>query len=448
MKGLELIKMHKADPSTELNSLRKVTTNKKCFDCAQSGTTYIISEFGIFVCSRCAGLHREFSHRAKGLSMCTFSPEEIVALRGGNETAAKKWHNRVSARDFPDPSQPQRIKDFIRQTFLEKRFFLADAPLTNPQQQPATSPPATVPGSSWATFEAPKRPQTIVHVEKPVTGGFGPDLMFEGIEIKPTPQSGGPPTPSPTFSPVFEPFGPSSPSLNLFPAVQPPVQVKPPASSEIPFPSVPTSRPNPEPSVHTIPTSLFPQPTPPTTQFPAFQPFPARVDSTIPSVGPGVNRPTMPHIVPGTHGPSMPHVGTSGLPGMTSGYPQPGFSGHPSMPVFNPFNSSLTSVWNEGVKDDPFSELVEQDIERQRRLKPQPSQVSPQQQLWQQFCMQAQMYTQMHGTQYPYSFQAWLQMLNLSPTQSPPISPVMPEPTRHYEPVRSVSRSTNPFDGL
>ena len=42
--------------------------------------------FGIFVCSRCSGLHRDLNHKVKGLGMCTFNSEEVAQLsKMGNE---------------------------------------------------------------------------------------------------------------------------------------------------------------------------------------------------------------------------------------------------------------------------------------------------------------------------------------------------------------------------
>ena len=42
--------------------------------------------FGIFVCSRCSGLHRDLNHKVKGLGMCTFNNEEVALLtKMGNE---------------------------------------------------------------------------------------------------------------------------------------------------------------------------------------------------------------------------------------------------------------------------------------------------------------------------------------------------------------------------
>jgi hypothetical protein len=43
--------------------------------------------FGIFVCSKCAGIHRELTHKVKGLGMCNFTADEVSFLQ--------KWGNEV-----------------------------------------------------------------------------------------------------------------------------------------------------------------------------------------------------------------------------------------------------------------------------------------------------------------------------------------------------------------
>lgn len=46
---------------------------------------YVVMNFGVFVCSTCAGIHREMTHKVKGISMCTFSADEIDMLtKNGN----------------------------------------------------------------------------------------------------------------------------------------------------------------------------------------------------------------------------------------------------------------------------------------------------------------------------------------------------------------------------
>jgi hypothetical protein len=45
-------------------------------------------DFGIFVCSTCSGIHRELTHKVKGLAMCNFNDKEIDMLtKNGNEVS-------------------------------------------------------------------------------------------------------------------------------------------------------------------------------------------------------------------------------------------------------------------------------------------------------------------------------------------------------------------------
>eukprot|EP00116_Pleurobrachia_bachei_P017445 sb/3477707/ len=77
------------DDSTEkLKKFSLEPSNKKCFDCAQRGPTYINVTIGAFVCSSCGGLLRGMPspQRIKSISMAKFSPTEVdFVLQRGNE---------------------------------------------------------------------------------------------------------------------------------------------------------------------------------------------------------------------------------------------------------------------------------------------------------------------------------------------------------------------------
>jgi hypothetical protein len=48
----------------------------------------VMQPFGVFVCSACAGVHRDFSHKVKGISMSTFTDEDIKFLTiNGNKVS-------------------------------------------------------------------------------------------------------------------------------------------------------------------------------------------------------------------------------------------------------------------------------------------------------------------------------------------------------------------------
>lgn len=41
---------------------------------------YCVMNFHVFVCSACAGIHREMTHKVKGISMCVFNEQELKDL--------------------------------------------------------------------------------------------------------------------------------------------------------------------------------------------------------------------------------------------------------------------------------------------------------------------------------------------------------------------------------
>ena len=62
--------------------MRQLEANKSCFDCQQKGTMYcVMAPFFVFVCSGCAGVHRELNNKVKGISMSNFSEVETDALK-------------------------------------------------------------------------------------------------------------------------------------------------------------------------------------------------------------------------------------------------------------------------------------------------------------------------------------------------------------------------------
>lgn len=72
-----------------MDVLRLLPENKSCFDCHEKGTMYcVMAPFGVFVCSTCAGIHREFSNKVKGISMSNFTEQETKFLaENGNKVS-------------------------------------------------------------------------------------------------------------------------------------------------------------------------------------------------------------------------------------------------------------------------------------------------------------------------------------------------------------------------
>ncbi|KAJ3684817.1 hypothetical protein LUZ61_013981 [Rhynchospora tenuis] len=108
-----------------LRGLSKLPANRRCINCNSQGTQYVCTNFATFICINCSGIHREFTHRVKSISMAKFTTQEITALQeGGNERAKgiyfKGWD--FDRQSLPDSSDIDKLRDFIKHVYVNQRF--------------------------------------------------------------------------------------------------------------------------------------------------------------------------------------------------------------------------------------------------------------------------------------------------------------------------------------
>jgi hypothetical protein len=72
-----------------MDALRQIQENKSCFDCHEKGTMYtVMAPFFVFICSSCAGIHREMNNKVKGITMSLYQEAEIKSLaENGNKVS-------------------------------------------------------------------------------------------------------------------------------------------------------------------------------------------------------------------------------------------------------------------------------------------------------------------------------------------------------------------------
>ncbi|CAI8619811.1 unnamed protein product [Vicia faba] len=104
-----------------IRGLLKLTPNRRCINCNSLGPQYVCTNFWTFVCTSCSGIHREFTHRVKSVSMAKFTAQEVSALQeGGNQHAKeiffKEWDPQTHS--LPD----SKLRDFIKHVYVDKRF--------------------------------------------------------------------------------------------------------------------------------------------------------------------------------------------------------------------------------------------------------------------------------------------------------------------------------------
>ncbi|KAL6770070.1 hypothetical protein ACKKBG_A33475 [Auxenochlorella protothecoides x Auxenochlorella symbiontica] len=122
----------------KIKDLLRQPYNRRCVNCESLGPQYALPSFNIFVCTVCSGVHREFGHRVKGISVSRFTPEEAAALEeGGNGAFAAEYLATWQASTLPKPTNrvPAKIKEWIQVVFQEQRFRGPPKKASSPQQR-------------------------------------------------------------------------------------------------------------------------------------------------------------------------------------------------------------------------------------------------------------------------------------------------------------------------
>ncbi|KAL3839861.1 hypothetical protein ACJIZ3_024452 [Penstemon smallii] len=108
-----------------IRNLLKIPENRRCINCNSLGPQYVCTNFSTFVCTNCSGIHREFTHRVKSISMAKFTMQEVSALQGGGNASAreiylKEWDPQRNS--LPDGSNVERLRNFIKHVYVDRRY--------------------------------------------------------------------------------------------------------------------------------------------------------------------------------------------------------------------------------------------------------------------------------------------------------------------------------------
>ncbi|KAK8568680.1 hypothetical protein V6N12_007225 [Hibiscus sabdariffa] len=121
-----------------IRGLLKQLENRRCINCNSLGPQYVCTNFWTFVCTTCSGIHREFTHRVKSVSMAKFTSQEVAALQGGGnqllifllipstymqrakEIYFKDWDPQRNSA--PNSSNVERLRDFIKHVYVDRRY--------------------------------------------------------------------------------------------------------------------------------------------------------------------------------------------------------------------------------------------------------------------------------------------------------------------------------------
>lgn len=118
-------------PDDVVRKLSRLPANKKCADCSAKLPQAVNLTHGTFVCLACSGVHREFSHRVKGIGASSFLPEEAEFLtQNGNEKVNNlylaNYHPASERIKEPDGSvstvDGHLLREWLRRKYIDRSF--------------------------------------------------------------------------------------------------------------------------------------------------------------------------------------------------------------------------------------------------------------------------------------------------------------------------------------
>ncbi|KAG8588137.1 hypothetical protein GDO81_005885 [Engystomops pustulosus] len=99
--------------------------NKYCADCQAKGPRWASWNIGVFVCIRCAGVHRNLGvhiSRVKSVNLDQWTQEQIQCMEEMGNGKAKRLYEAFLPESFIRPQTDQSVETFIRDKYEKKKY--------------------------------------------------------------------------------------------------------------------------------------------------------------------------------------------------------------------------------------------------------------------------------------------------------------------------------------
>ncbi|XP_047190688.1 stromal membrane-associated protein 1 isoform X4 [Scophthalmus maximus] len=133
-----------------LSKLLREDHNKHCADCEAKGPRWASWNLGVFMCIRCAGIHRNLGvhiSRVKSVNLDQWTPEQIQSMVDMSNARARQLYEAHLPESFRRPQTDQAVEVFIRDKYERKKYFDKEALTTAPQKSSEAAAPSTSPSS-------------------------------------------------------------------------------------------------------------------------------------------------------------------------------------------------------------------------------------------------------------------------------------------------------------
>ncbi|XP_032383383.1 stromal membrane-associated protein 1 isoform X3 [Etheostoma spectabile] len=143
-----------------LSKLLREEHNKFCADCEAKGPRWASWNLGVFMCIRCAGIHRNLGvhiSRVKSVNLDQWTSEQIQSMVDMGNSRAKQLYEAYLPENFRRPQTDQAVEVFIRDKYERKKYCNKEALTAAPQPECRASPKgSTEPAVDLLGLEAPE----------------------------------------------------------------------------------------------------------------------------------------------------------------------------------------------------------------------------------------------------------------------------------------------------
>ncbi|XP_045067532.1 stromal membrane-associated protein 1 isoform X8 [Coregonus clupeaformis] len=109
-----------------LTKMLREDDNKYCADCEAKGPRWASWNLGVFMCIRCAGIHRNLGvhiSRVKSVNLDQWTQEQIQSMVDMGNNKAKHLYEAHLPDNFRRPQTDQAVEFFIRDKYERKKYY-------------------------------------------------------------------------------------------------------------------------------------------------------------------------------------------------------------------------------------------------------------------------------------------------------------------------------------
>jgi len=135
--------------------------NKYCVDCDAKGPRWVSWNLGIFVCIRCAGIHRNLGvhiSKVKSVNLDSWTPQQVSCMQIMGNSRARAVYEANIPEGFRRPQTDAQLDTFIRAKYEKKKYIAREY---IPQKAP------DLPDGWTALIEAEKAKKDIRNIVLP-----------------------------------------------------------------------------------------------------------------------------------------------------------------------------------------------------------------------------------------------------------------------------------------